>query len=131
MDKTDEPYNVMKAALYENRLVAYKYAPWIDELKSLKRIVTKSNRVKIDHPNDPKEGTCSKDVADAVTGVVHGLTQYPPGRIMTGGEMMAAMLSKATGGQDVDIPDEIEQDGDDSFPMPFLTSDPMDPEDER
>jgi intein/homing endonuclease len=81
MDKTAEPYDTFKAALYEGRVKAYHYKPWIDELKSLKRIVTRQNTVKIDHPNDPKEGTLSKDVADAVGAVVYGLTAKPQGRM--------------------------------------------------
>lgn len=127
MDKTSEPYDIFKAALYEGRLMAYKYDPWTSELKSLRRVMTKGNKVKIDHPNDPKDGTCSKDVADAVAGVVHNLTMKPPGSIMTGGAfaMERADRGPLGHGDAIDIKQRIAQDGKGPVAMPFLFSDEM------
>ena len=71
VDLTTDPYESLKQALYEGRVWFYEYEPLISELKTLQRNITKSGRrVKIDHP--PKG---SKDVADALAGVVFSLTQ--------------------------------------------------------
>lgn len=123
VDKTPEAYETCKTALYEGRILAYKYQPWIDELKSLKRVVTHSNIVKIDHPNDPKEGVMSKDVADAVAAVVNNLTHKSPGRFVTGvpaREQRVQDLSNLM--SHVDIQRRIEQDKS-RTPMPFLVGD--------
>ncbi|MDD5511063.1 MAG: LAGLIDADG family homing endonuclease [Dehalococcoidales bacterium] len=65
MDTSTEPYDELKSAFYEERIEIYKYKPFIEEFKSLEydRLVGK-----IDHPV-----AGSKDVADAVAGVVQGL----------------------------------------------------------
>jgi hypothetical protein len=67
MDKTVEPYNEVKSALYEDRIEYYRYEPFIEELKALEydRLAGK-----IDHPL-----AGSKDVSDSVGGVVWGLKQ--------------------------------------------------------
>lgn len=125
LDKTPEPYSIFKSALYEGRVKAYHYKPWIDEVKSLKRIVTKSQKVKIDHPYDKKEGTCSKDVADAVAGGVFSLETKPPGRVAVSGDFVGAEHPR----QDpslVDIERVVEEDG--GVSLPFLLSDPMGPD---
>ena len=131
MDKTPEPYDICKTALYEGRLSAYYYKQWIDELKRMKRIVTKANKIKIDHPVDPKEGTCSKDVADAVAGVCIGLTMKPPGRWATGGDYQGppAFLGGGDASDLVDMPERVEEDG--AVPMPFIMGDSVDPGDEE
>ena len=130
MDKTSEPYDVFKTALYENRMLGYNYPPWVSEMKSLRRIYSKGNKVKIDHPNDPKDGTCSKDVADAVAGVAYDLTTKPPGRVMSGGSFVMEKVQTTVNqhGEPVDIKRRIEQDGKGPVAMPFLFSDPMDEE---
>jgi len=128
LDKTPEPYDIFKTTLYEDRLLAYHYKPWIDEVKSLKRIVTKANKIKIDHPVDPKEGTTSKDVADAVGGVVYGLTIKPPGRWATGGDHVAFLQGQPSADL-VDTSDIVEEDG--SVPMPFMMGDTVSPGDEE
>lgn len=130
MDKSSDFYDLMKSALYEKRILAYHYPPWIEELKSLKRLISRSNKVKIDHPMDPKEGATSKDVADAVAGVVANLTNHPPGRVLTGGESLTDMVANSLGGgTDVDIRQRIEQDDPEPVTMPFLTSDRVGPDD--
>ncbi len=65
MDNSVEPYNELKSAVYEKRIEYYPYEPFIAELKALEydRVVGK-----IDHPV-----AGSKDVSDAVAGVIYGL----------------------------------------------------------
>lgn len=65
LDSSTDAYNELKSAIYENRIRFYDYAPFIDELKALEydRL-----RGKVDH-----QQAGSKDVADAVAGVVYGL----------------------------------------------------------
>lgn len=66
VDKTLEPYTVLKTALYEGRLSLYNYPIVLDELVHLQRDET---RQKVDHPQGG-----SKDVADALAGVVFTLS---------------------------------------------------------
>lgn len=67
MDKSVDPYNELKSAIYEKRIEYYQYEPFIAEVKALEydRLVGK-----IDHPVSG-----SKDIADSVAGVVYGLSQ--------------------------------------------------------
>ncbi len=66
MDTTTAPYEFLKTTIYDGRLRAPMHKKAITELESLE-LDTKRN--KIDHP--PRG---SKDVSDAIAGVVHGLT---------------------------------------------------------
>lgn len=66
VDKTVEPYTCMKTAIYEGRLSVYNYPILIEELEQLERDEVKS---KVIHPPNG-----SKDVADALCGVVFSLT---------------------------------------------------------
>jgi len=63
-----EPYQTLKQALYEGRVHMMEYAPVLRELRQLQW-----NR-KRDMPDHPPRG--SKDVADALCGVVYCLTKY-------------------------------------------------------
>jgi len=67
MDEKTDPYDELKRAVYEERIRYHRYEPFIEELKLLEydRLVGK-----IDHPQ-----AGSKDVSDAVAGVVYGLLQ--------------------------------------------------------
>lgn len=65
MDESVEPYNEVKRAIYEDRIRYHRYEPFLEELKALEYDRLKG---KIDHPQ-----TGSKDLSDAVAGVVHGL----------------------------------------------------------
>ena len=67
VDRTVEPYEKLKSALYEDRLRYYGYKPFVDEVLALEydRV-----RGKVDHPRGG-----SKDVADSVAGVIEGLTR--------------------------------------------------------
>jgi len=67
VDRSIAPYEVLRQAIYEERIVLYPYEPVIKELRALEFDRTKN---KIDHP---KKGY--KDVADALAGVVYGLSQ--------------------------------------------------------
>ena len=66
MDRTTHPYDFTKNALYESRISYPEHSIMRTELASLERDVRKN---KIDHP--PRG---SKDVSDALAGVVYGLT---------------------------------------------------------
>lgn len=68
IDKTPLPYDITKTALYDGRVHAPEHYTAFDELTSLE-IAIKGDKVKIDHPPNG-----SKDCADAVAGVVFGLT---------------------------------------------------------
>lgn len=69
VDETTEPYDVLKSALYENRIFFYKYDRLIQELQLLEKKY-EGKRVKIDHP--PHFG---KDLADSLAGVIYSLSQ--------------------------------------------------------
>lgn len=70
IDTSMDPYNEMKNALYEDRLMMYWYDTVLDEMKSLIISRTGSN-IKVDHlPNG------SKDVSDCVAGVVYNCVQW-------------------------------------------------------
>lgn len=64
IDRTTAPYESLKEAIYDGRLKYYKYDPFIDECVKLELV----NGNKVDH--QPKG---SKDVSDAVAGVVYNL----------------------------------------------------------
>jgi len=61
------PYDVLKQAFYENRMRMYRYEPLLTELRTLEK---NWKTGKVDHPDG---GT--KDVADALTGVVTTLSE--------------------------------------------------------
>jgi hypothetical protein len=67
VDKTTDPYDNLKLALYEERLLMYDYQPLKDELIALQRDVVKR---KIDHPPNG-----SKDLGDALAGCLFSLSQ--------------------------------------------------------
>lgn len=66
MDRTTVPYDILKTAIVDGRVRAPEHARAYKELSSLER---DSKKDKIDHPPGG-----SKDVADCMAGVVHGLT---------------------------------------------------------
>lgn len=68
VDRTTAPYEKLKQALYEGRLRTYEYQPFIDEALSLEYDTLKG---KVDHPL-----AGSKDVTDAVAGVLEGLVKH-------------------------------------------------------
>jgi hypothetical protein len=67
VDTSLEPYENLKLALYEDRVVLYDYEPLKVELRQLEKHATKN---KVDHP--PKG---SKDCADALAGALFTLSQ--------------------------------------------------------
>lgn len=64
--RTNDPYLVMKEALYENRIKCYEYAPLTRELRTL-QIEPKTGRIEA-LPNE------TKDVADSFAGAVWNAT---------------------------------------------------------
>jgi hypothetical protein len=88
IDKTTEPYDILKTAMYEDRFRMAPHQLALREFRYLQRIPKSGGKIKIDHPKKNPDGTQgSKDVADAIAGVVYGLTKKVPGR------PMAPMLS--------------------------------------
>jgi len=67
VDRTIDPYNILKAAFREKRIDLPYYKPLEDELLTLELI----RGIKVDHPIN-----WSKDVADAVAGVVANINEY-------------------------------------------------------
>jgi hypothetical protein len=90
VDRTPEPYEMTKTAIYEGRIHLQANAKLLTELQQLQR-VPKGGGYKIDHP---KMG--SKDVADALAGVCYNLFTKLPGR------PMAPMMSSAIGSKNAD-----------------------------
>lgn len=78
VDRTEEPYDIFKTALYEDRLWLQPSPLLEKELRELQRVSKGStSKFKIDHP---RKG--SKDLADGVAGVACLLTRRMPGRPM-------------------------------------------------
>lgn len=73
IDKTMDPYNEVKTALYEDRLMMYWYDIVLQELKYL-IVARNGSQVKVDHLAGK-----SKDVADCVAGVVYNCVQLMRG----------------------------------------------------
>lgn len=69
MDTTTGPYDVLKTAMYDQRVAIPKHDALQEEILSLEFDPKVGARGKVDHP--PKG---SKDVADSLAGVVYGLT---------------------------------------------------------
>lgn len=63
-------YELTKHAIYENRLIGVEHEECVKELKAVQEVRTGSGKTKIDHVI---QGV-GKDCADAVAGVVKGLT---------------------------------------------------------
>lgn len=69
IDKTDAPYMAFRNALFERRVIHYPYSLLEREVLDLER---NPQTGKVDHPDRASDGTRgSKDVADAVAGVVY------------------------------------------------------------
>lgn len=68
VDRTTEPYEILKAAFYEKRIDLYPYPIVTKELRQLEHDRLKG---KIDHPEHG-----SKDVSDAMAGVAYILTLH-------------------------------------------------------
>lgn len=66
VDRPIDAYNALKETILEDRLIAYPYEPFVEEMVALERVPTASGRgEKVDHP--PRGG---KDVTDACAGIV-------------------------------------------------------------
>lgn len=76
VDKPIDAYETLKSAIYESRVLMYNYEPVLKELRALQKDYVKN---KVDHP---RGAGASKDVADALAGVVYSLsTRYRGGPI--------------------------------------------------
>lgn len=74
VDRPIDPYEILKNAIYEKRLICHEYPLLKQELERLELV----NGEKVDHPNKG-----SKDVADAVCGVVYNITKTYSNKIIT------------------------------------------------
>lgn len=75
VDKDEEAYLTLRAGLFDRRVLYYEYGPFVDEVLDLERDAQKR---KVDHPvRSSKGGRGSKDVSDAVAGVVWLCTNDP------------------------------------------------------
>jgi hypothetical protein len=71
IDKTEQPYVSLRSAHFDRRIGMYEYTPYADEILDLQRDIKAG---KVDHPvKATTGGKGSKDVSDAVAGVVFGL----------------------------------------------------------
>jgi len=71
VDKFEDAYITLRSAHFDRRIAIYNYEPYIDEVLDLERIIKDRGRHKVDHPKKAtKGGIGSKDVSDAVAGVV-------------------------------------------------------------
>jgi len=81
VDKTTQPYDLLKTTLYEGRIRMHRHAWCQRELTQLQRVPKPRGKgYKIDHPQmgpDGKPGT--KDIADALAATTFNLTQRIPG----------------------------------------------------
>lgn len=78
------PYQNVKSALYENRVIMYEYEPLLKELRELEEKTVRGKR-EVDHPSDG-----SKDIADALAGVMYSLSNA--GNAATYGAPMGFMI---------------------------------------
>ena len=69
VDTTPEPYDTLKTAFYENRILLYEYPPLFQELVALEEDFTGRIR-KIDHPKNGK-----KDTSDSLAGTIFTLSR--------------------------------------------------------
>jgi hypothetical protein len=72
VDRKEDAYLSLRSAHFDRRISMYEYEPYIDEVLDLEREIKPGNRQnKVDHPKKAsKGGKGSKDVSDAVAGVV-------------------------------------------------------------
>lgn len=70
VDRTIEPYLMLRSCLNEKRISFYNYGPLMDELY---RLEWNKKRSKVDHP---RSNNGAKDVADALCGAVYSAVMY-------------------------------------------------------
>jgi len=86
VDTKLEPYEMLRDAIYENRISYYRYEPFLDEAR---RLELHQARKKVDHPIDG-----SKDVSDAVAGIVYSLSQMYVGEPLSPVALMSDLPMK-------------------------------------
>ncbi len=69
VDKPMDAYEMLRSAIYEGRVLMYRYEPVLEQLRKLQHDRMKG---KVDHPKNGK-----KDVADALAAVVYSLSTKP------------------------------------------------------
>lgn len=83
VDRNDEPYMILKQAVYDRRIRYYRHDWFITELSRLERNLDERT---VDHPRMFDESTPgSKDIADAVCGVQYHCTTNPDLAVGTSG----------------------------------------------
>jgi hypothetical protein len=94
VDRTDEAYINLRSALFDRRIAYYHYDPFITELLDLER---DSKSQKVDHPiRSSAGGRGSKDVTDAVAGVVWHCINDPRARSKSVQEVVEVSVLKPT-----------------------------------
>ena len=71
VDTKLEPYEMLRDAIYDERISYYRYKPFLEEVR---KVEMNQQRRKVDHP---AEG--SKDVSDAVAGICYSLSNMYTG----------------------------------------------------
>jgi len=105
VDKPMDAYDVLKSAIYENRISFYDYKPLLDELKSIQR---DNVRNKVDHPR-----LGSKDVSDALAGITYSLTTSYHGSPM-------GVIKGISNFSNPEAEEQREMVEDDTIMLPFL-----------
>jgi hypothetical protein len=112
VDKPMDAYELLKNALYEGRLSFYNYQPLLEELGWIQK---DSVRNKVDHPMGK-----SKDVADALAGIVFSLTTMYHGNPMGVMKGMSQYSDPLVEMQRAVVEEEDDAAGNESDILPFL-----------
>lgn len=102
VDKTMDPYQTLKLAIYEGRVRVYEYPYLFLELQKLQIDKSKPDKPKVDHPIN-----FTKDVSDALAGAIYTLANADVGGavpILVGSGRMGASIFEG--------PDQAEDFGD-------------------
>ena len=105
VDKPMDAYDMLKSAIYENRIHFYEYPPLIEELKTIQK---DNVRNKVDHPRGK-----SKDVSDALAGITNTLSTRYYGRPM-------GVIKGISQHSDPAVDEQREMVDEESVMLPFL-----------
>lgn len=111
VDRDEEAYLMLRSAHFERRIVMYPYQPYEDEVLDLQRDVSEG---RVDHPTkSSKGGPGSKDVTDAVAGVVYLCMNDPRALQVTSLQRFEAASQTDAGPVELQITPAQGQPGDD------------------
>lgn len=99
VDRDIGPYTVLRNGVTEGWIVYYKSPTVIRELTKLRRVLSVSKKVKVDHPEfdpeNPRRKKGSKDVTDAMAAVVAKIMELQPATVMAPAPMDGKMSAYA------------------------------------